>query len=103
MNSNNRLVRLAGLQALACASGMLLSAPGNASASGDNSTAPTPTPASSTAADPKKGPILLAQANTNPPADQGSAAKSTADDSALTEIIVVGVKQAIATSQNIKK
>jgi TonB-dependent receptor len=103
MNSNNRLVRLAVLQALACASGMLLSAPGNASASGDNSAAPTPTPASSTAADPKKGPILLAQANTNPPADQCGTAKSTADDSALTEIIVVGVKQAIATSQNIKK
>src|SRR5258707_10225178 len=67
MNSSNRLVRLAVLQALACASGMILTAPTNAAA-----------------------------------ADQSSA-KNTADDSALTEVIVVGVKQAIATSQNIKK
>ena len=102
MNSNNRLVRLAVLQALACASGMILSAPGNASASGDNSATPA-SPASSTATDAKKGPILLAQANTAAAADQGTAAKGATDDSALTEIIVVGVKQAIATSQNIKK
>jgi TonB-dependent receptor len=92
MNSNNRLVRLAVLQALTCASGLILSASGNASDAGDKS-----------ATDPKAGSILLAQAATTPPPDQKAAASSTTDDSSLTEIIVVGVKQAIATSQNIKK
>jgi TonB-dependent receptor len=98
MNSSNRLVRLAVLQALACASGMLLTAPTNA---GDNAGASS-TPASSTTADSKNGPILLAQASTTEPKDP-SKAKSTADDSELTEVIVVGVRQAIATSQEIKK
>jgi TonB-dependent receptor len=67
MNSSNRLVRLAVLQALACASGMFLTAPAGADAA------------------------------------EQSTAKSTADDNALSEVIVVGVKQALATSQNIKK
>jgi TonB-dependent receptor len=98
MNSSNRLVRLAVLQALACASGMLLTAPTNA---GDN-TGASSTPASSTTADSKEGPILLAQASTTAPKDP-SKAKSTADDSELAEVIVVGVRQAIATSQEIKK
>ena len=66
MNSSNRLVRLAVLQALACAS--VLSSPSHVQAQ----TAPSTTP------------------------------KTSADDSALQEVIVVGVKQAIATSQNIK-
>jgi TonB-dependent receptor len=101
MNSSNRLVRLAVLQALACASGMLITAPANAGAPGDTSGASS-APASSTTADSKKATILLAQASTSAPADQ-STAKSTADDNALAEVIVVGVKQAIATSQNIKK
>ena len=74
MNSSNRLVRLAVLQALACASGMLLTAPTSAGASGDATAPSTSTPA-----------------------------KSTADDGDLAEVIVVGVKQALATSQYIKK
>jgi TonB-dependent receptor len=101
MNSSNRLVRLAVLQALACASGMILTAPTNAGATGDD-TGASSTPSSSTTADSKKGTILLAQASTTAPPDQSSA-KSTADDSALAEVIVVGVKQAIATSQYVKK
>ena len=101
MNSSNRLVRLAVLQALACASGMILTAPTNAGATGDNAGASS-TPASSTTADSKKENILLAQATTTAPKDQ-STAKSTADDGELTEVIVVGVKQALATSQYIKK
>jgi TonB-dependent receptor len=101
MNSSNRLVRLAVLQALACASGMFLTAPANAGATGDDTGAATSTPANSTTADSNKGTILVAQANTTAPTDQ-STAKDAAGDGALTEIIVVGVKQAIATSQNIK-
>jgi TonB-dependent receptor len=101
MNSSNRLVRLAVLQALACASGMILTAPTNAGAAGDD-TGASSTPASSATADSKKGTILLAQTSTAAPTNP-STAKSTADDSALAEVIVVGVKQAIATSQNIKK
>ena len=72
MNSTNRLVRLAVLQALTCASGLMT------------------------------GSILHAQAATPPP-DKKTSASSTKDDSDIEEIIVVGVKQAIATSQNIKK
>ena len=102
MNSSNRLVRLAVLQALACASGMLLTAPTNAGATGDDTGASASTPASSTTADSKKkGTILLAQASPAASADQSN--KNTADDSALAEVIVVGVKQALATSQYIKK
>jgi TonB-dependent receptor len=103
MNSSNRLVRLAVLQALACASGMLLTAPTNAGATGDDTGPTASPPASSTTADSKKkGTILLAQASTAAPTSQ-STAKSAADDSALEEVIVVGVKQALATSQYIKK
>src|SRR5882757_3909837 len=72
MNSTNRLVRLAVLQALTCASGLMA------------------------------GSILHAQAATPPP-DKKTSASSTKDDGDIEEIIVVGVKQAIATSQNIKK
>ncbi|MEA3173764.1 MAG: hypothetical protein QOF42_1175 [Gammaproteobacteria bacterium] len=72
MNSTNRLVRLAVLQALTCASGLMT------------------------------GSILHAQAATPPP-DKKTSASSTKDDSDIEEIIVVGVKQALATSQNIKK
>jgi TonB-dependent receptor len=102
MNSSNRLVRLAVLQALACASGMLLSAPTNAGTTGDEPGATASTPVNSTTADSKKATILLAQATTTAPTNQ-STAKSAADDSALEEVIVVGVKQALATSQYIKK
>jgi TonB-dependent receptor len=99
MNSSNRLVRLAVLQALACASGMILTAATQAGVSGDTAAASTATPTTAPTADSKN--IHLAQASGAAATDQ-AAAKGTGDD-ALAEVIVVGVKQAIATSQNIKK
>src|SRR6202166_1411051 len=194
MKSNNRLVRLAVLQALTCASGLMLAAPGSASAdparfdiaaqplpnalknfaaqakmqllyrydvvshatatpvtgqlekhaalerllqgtglvavysdkntaticvisaadkagagtkatspSGDKSVATASPPTTSTA-DTRTGSILLAQAGPAAQPAQSVSATSAADQQAsLEEVIVVGVKQAIATSQNIKK
>src|ERR1700686_3795418 len=194
MKSNNRLVRLAVLQALTCASGLMLAAPGSASAdparfditaeplpnalkhfaaqakmqllyrydvvshatatpvtgqlekhaalerllqgtglvavysdkntatirvisapdkagagtkatspSGDKSVA-TDSPPTTSTADTKAGYILLAQAGPAAQPAQSVSAPSAADQQAsLEEVIVVGVKQAIATSQNIKK
>jgi TonB-dependent receptor len=185
MKSNNRLVRLAVLQALTCASGLMLAAPGSASAdparfditaqplpnalkhfaaqakmqllyrydvvsratatpvtgqlekhaalerllqgtglvavySDDNTAtirlisaadkagastkaATDSTPTTSTA-DTKTGSILLAQAGPAAQPAQSTAAANSADDQAsLSEVIVVGVRQALATSQEIKK
>src|ERR1700689_5304859 len=189
MKSNNRLVRLAVLQALACASGWLLAAPGSASAdparfdinsqplpnalknfaaqakmqllyrydvvshatatpvigqlekhaalerllqgtglvavysdentatirvmsaadkagagtkpaatTGDKSVT-TDSPPTSSTADTRTGSILLAQAGPAAQPAQGPAAAGTADQpAALSEVIVVGVKQALATA-----
>jgi len=193
MKSNNRLVRLAVLQALTCASGLMLAAPGSASAdpakfditaeplpnalkhfaaqakmqllyrydvvshatatpvtgqlekhaaldrllqgtglvavysdantatirvisaaekpgastkassaTGDKSTAADSPPTTSTAYT-NTGSILLAQAGPVAQPAQSTAAAGTADQGALAEIIVVGVKQALETSQEIKK
>ena len=194
MKSNNRLVRLAVLQALTCASGLMLAAPGSASADparfditaeplpnalkhfaaqakmqllyrydvvshatatpvtgqlekhaalerllqgtglvavysdentatirvmsapdktgpgskaagagGDNSAATDAPPTTSTA-NTRTGSILLAQAGPVAQPAQGIAATGSADqETALQEVIVVGVKQALATSQEIKK
>jgi TonB-dependent receptor len=158
---NNTLVRLAVLQALACASGLLLATSGRANAdpaSFDISAQPLPDALKSFAAQakmqllyrnevvnhatasPVSGPlekhsaldqmlkgtgleavysndntatiratatstenIRLAQATTVPQPAQSSASSAQATDQALSEIVVVGVKQAIATSQQIKK
>src|SRR3984957_2378155 len=194
MKSNNRLVRLAVLQALTCASGLMLAAPGSAAAdparfdisaeplphalkqfaaqakmqllyryavvshatatpvtgqlekhaalerllqgtgleavysdantatirvisaadkagagtkatsgTGDKSAATDSLPTTSTA-DTRTGSILLAEAGPVAQPAQSTTATSTADQQGdLAEVIVVGVKQAIATSQNIKK
>src|ERR1700723_2168513 len=72
------------------------------SATGDKSVATDPPPTSYTA-DTKTGSILLAQAGPATPPAQSSAAAGTADDQALSEVIVVGVRQALTTSQEIKK
>src|SRR5882757_8585182 len=194
MKSNNRLVRLAVLQALTCASGLMLAAPGSASADparfditaeplpnalkhfaaqakmqllyrydvvnhatatpvtgqlekhaalerllqgtgleavySDANTATirvisaadkagartkaapaagekpgaTDSPPTTSTADTKTASILLAQAGPVAQPAQSAVAASTADQpGTLSEVIVVGVKQAIATSQNIKK
>jgi TonB-dependent receptor len=71
------------------------SSPGNKSAVTDS--APTTSTANSNA-----GSILLAQAGPAQPA-QGVASDSSTDASALQEIVVVGVRQALATAQEIKK
>ena len=84
MKSNNRLVRLAVLQALTCASGMMLTAPGNAS---DTTTASP----------------LLAQANPPPAPAQSPSSNGAADAADIPEIVIVGVRQALATAQDIKK
>jgi TonB-dependent receptor len=84
MKSNNRLVRLAVLQALTCASGMMLTAPGNAS-------------------DTTTGSPLLAQSTAPPPPAQSPSSNSAADAADIPEIVIVGVRQALATAQDIKK
>ncbi|HWX32647.1 MAG TPA: TonB-dependent receptor [Steroidobacteraceae bacterium] len=194
MKSNNRLVRLAVLQALTCASGLMLAAPGSASAdparfditaeplpnalkhfaaqakmqllyrydvvshatatpvtgqlekhaalerllqgtglvavysdantatiramsapdkAGTGNKAPgatgnkavaTDPPPTTFMADTNAGSILLAQAGQVAQPAQGTTAASTADEQAtLSEVIVVGVRQALATSQEFKK
>jgi TonB-dependent receptor len=193
MKSNNRLVRLAVLQALTCASGLMLAAPGSASAdparfditaeplpnalkhfaaqakmqllyrhdvvshatatpvtgqlekhaalerllqgtgleavysdkntatirvisagekpgaatkatnaTGDKSAATDPPPTTSTA-DAKMGSLLLAQAGPVAQPAQGAASNSATEATAVPEIVVVGVRQALATAQEIKK
>jgi TonB-dependent receptor len=193
MKSNNRLVRLAVLQALTCASGLMLAAPGIASAdparfditaqplpdalknfaaqakmqllyrydvvshatatpvigqlekhaalerllqgtglvavysnentatirvmsaadkagtgtkatgaTGDKSGATDAPPTTSTA-DTKTGSILLAQAGPAAPPAQGPASDNATEAKALEEVVVVGVRQALATAQEIKK
>jgi TonB-dependent receptor len=191
MKSNNRLVRLAVLQALTCASGLMLAAPGSASADparfdinaeplpnalkhfaaqakmqllyrydvvshatatpvtgqlekhaaldrllqgtglvavySDENTATirvmseadkpgtgtkpggastkataTDSPPTTSAADSKAGTILLAQAGPVAQPAQGPAS-STTTEAAVPEIVVVGVRQALATAQEIKK
>jgi len=74
-----------------------------AGAAGDKSAAADPPPTSSTT-DSRNESILLAQAGPAAQPAQSTAAAGTADQQAsLSEVIVVGVKQALATSQNIKK
>src|ERR1700689_3167588 len=193
MKSNNRLVRLAVLQGLACASGWLLAAPGSASAdparfdisaqplpnalknfaaqakmqllyrydvvshatatpvtgqlekhaalerllqgtglvavysdentatirvissadkpgartkatsaTGDQSGA-TDSPPTPSTADTNTGSILLAQAGSVAQPAQSPASDSATDAAAIQEIVVVGVRQALATAQEIKK
>jgi TonB-dependent receptor len=193
MKSNNRLVRLAVLQALTCASGLMLAAPGSASAdparfditaqplpnalkhfaaqakmqllyrydvvshatatpvtgqlekhaalerllqgtglvavysddntatirviseadkpgartratsvTGDKSTVADSPPTTSTA-DTRAGSILLAQAGPVAQPAQGPASVSAAQAADIPEIVVVGVRQALATAQEIKK
>jgi TonB-dependent receptor len=193
MKSNNRLVRLAVLQALTCASGLMLAAPGSASAdparfditaeplpnalkhfaaqakmqllyrydvvsratatpvtgqmekhaalerllrgtgleavysdentatirfisaadkagastratsaTGDRSAATDAPPTTSTA-DTTTGSLLLAQATAVPKPAQGPPSDSATEAMAIPEVIVVGVRQALATAQDVKK
>src|SRR6202167_1670944 len=60
-------------------------------------------PTSSTAADANPRYIRVAQATSNTPADPGVTENNPAEPGAIQEIVVVGVKQALATSQEFKK
>ena len=73
------------------------------SATGDKSGATDAPPTTSTAAAQNTGSILLAQATTTAKPAPSTFTAGEPDQSGLQEIIVVGVKRAIETSQNIKK
>src|SRR5271168_3213943 len=95
-NDNTATIRLISAEEEKAASG-------TKAATGDK-VGPTNTPPTgSTAVDANPRYIRVAQATANTPVDQSTAAAGTADQGTLTEIIVVGVRQALATSQEIKK
>ncbi|MDB6092385.1 MAG: TonB-dependent receptor [Gammaproteobacteria bacterium] len=60
-------------------------------------------PTTSTAADRNPGYIRLAQTNTSTQLAPSASANSASEPGAVAEVVVVGVKQALATSQEIKK
>jgi TonB-dependent receptor len=73
-----------------------------AGATGDKSAA-TDSPPTTSTADTRTGSILLAQAGPAAQPAQGPSSDSAADTSAVPEIVVVGVRAALATAQEIKK
>src|SRR5258707_891553 len=78
-------------------------APSSKTAIGDKPSPANSPPTSSTAPDQGPVSIRLAQANTAAQPPRGTASDSAADTAAVPEIVVVGVRQALATSQEIKK
>src|SRR5229473_1205122 len=78
-------------------------APSSKTAIGDKPSPANSPPTSSTAPDQGPVSIRLAQANTAAQPPRGTASDSAADTTAVPEIVVVGVRQALATSQEIKK
>jgi TonB-dependent receptor len=78
-------------------------AAGTKATTGDKPSPANSPPTSSTAADPSPGYLRLAQATTGPQPPRGASSNNAAEQGAVEEIVVVGVKQAIATSQIIKK
>ena len=78
-------------------------ASGAKAASGDKIGPTTAPPTSSTAVDANPRYLRLAQATANTQADQGATANNPSEPGAVQEIVVVGVKQALATSQEFKK
>ena len=104
MISNNRLVRLAVLQALTCASGLMFAAPGSSatSATGNGSGTTDTLPVGSTLTT-ATGSLLLAQATTVPTSAQAPAPDGANTAADIPEIVIVGVRQALATAQDIKK
>jgi TonB-dependent receptor len=77
-------------------------ASGTKAATGDKPSSPGSPPTSSTAAD-KWGYIRLAQTATTPQQAQSPPSTKSSDQGPLAEVVIVGVKQAMATSQEIKK
>src|ERR1700683_1195893 len=78
-------------------------ASGTKAATGDKVAPAADPPTSSTAADANPRYIRVAQATSNTPADPGVTENNPAEPGAIQEIVVVGVKQALATSQAFKK
>ena len=78
-------------------------ASGSKAATGDKIGPATAPPTSSTAVDENSRYVRVAQATANTQADQSAAANNPAEPGAVQEIVVVGVKQALAISQEFKK
>src|SRR3981189_761525 len=72
-------------------------------ATGEKASPTNATPSPSAVADRQSGYIRFAQANTGPQQFLGAASDASSEGPAVQEIVVVGVKQALATSQEIKK
>jgi TonB-dependent receptor len=77
-------------------------APGSKATTGDKPGPFNSPPTSSTAADRKLGYIRLAENDTGPQPTQSASSNQSSDQGPLAEVVVVGVKQAMATSQEIK-
>src|ERR1700722_18911147 len=76
---------------------------GTKSATGDKAGPAAAPPTGSTAVDANSQYIRLAQATANQQADQSVTANNPLEPGAVQEIVVVGVRQALATSQEFKK
>src|ERR1700733_5025581 len=76
---------------------------GTKSATGDKSGPATSPPTGSTADDANSRYIRVAQASANAQADQSAAANNPAEPGAIQEVVVVGVKLALQTSQEFRK
>src|ERR1700675_3249600 len=78
-------------------------ASGSKAATGDKIGPATAPPTSSTAVDANPRYLRLAQATASTQTDQSATANNPSEPGAIQEIVVVGVKQALATSQEFKK
>src|SRR5712664_1948130 len=77
--------------------------PGTKTATGDKPGPANSPPTTSTAAEQNPGYLRVAQVNTSAQPDQGVLGNKASEPATAEEIVVVGVRQALATSQEIKK
>ncbi len=78
-------------------------APGTKAATGDKPGPANSPPTTSTAAEQNPGYLRVAQVKTSAQPDQGVLANNASETATAEEIVVVGVRRALATSQEIKK
>src|ERR1700726_2506240 len=78
-------------------------APGNKAATSDQAGTTNSPPTTSTVAEQNPGYLRVAQVNTSAQPDQGVLANNASEPATTEEIVVVGVRQALASSQEIKK
>jgi TonB-dependent receptor len=76
---------------------------GTKAATGDKAGPSNSPPTTSTATEQNPGYLRVAQVNTSAQPDQGVVANNASEPATAQEIVVVGVRQALATSQEIKK